>query len=203
MNDELQRRLDQILPRVTTPKFVESTGIGNEIACYIFDYPAREELRVRTHLAWMDERLKTHHPMMKVLHLNLLTETLGLLEDRKLLTKSIEMQQAQGDQALAKALKGALKAEKLRNFIAKQHTLTDYDLVLMSGVGGVWPMVRAHSLLNCLHTVMGTTPLVMFYPGEFDGVSLRLFDEIEATSGGPQEKNYYRAFALIPREKSA
>ncbi|MEZ4281610.1 MAG: DUF1788 domain-containing protein [Myxococcota bacterium] len=35
----------------------------------------------------------------------------------------------------------------------------------ISGVGSVWPMLRAHSLLNCLHTVIGKAPLVMFYPG--------------------------------------
>ena len=67
----------------------------------------------------------------------------------------------------------------------------DQDLVLLSGVGSVWPMMRTHSLLNNLHPVMGNTPLVMFYPGKYDQKTLRLFGKIKI-------ENYYRAFRLIP-----
>ena len=39
--------------------------------------------------------------------------------------------------------------------------------------------------------VMGQTPLVMFYPGKYDGQSLRLFGKLK-------NNNYYRAFKLVP-----
>jgi hypothetical protein len=107
------------------------------------------------------------------------------------------MQVKKGDHALRRALKGPLAAEKIRDFIAAEHSLEDYDLVLMSGVGSVWPMLRAHSLLNCLHTKMGHTPLVMFYPGSFDGTTLQLFDRVNSSGGKPGGKSYYRAFTLI------
>ena len=55
----------------------------------------------------------------------------------------------------------------------------------------MWPLLRAHSLLNNLHAVMGKTPLVLFYPGRYDGHSLRLFGKIKGA-------NYYRAFRLVP-----
>ena len=58
-------------------------------------------------------------------------------------------------------------------------------------MGSVYPMLRSHSLLNNLHRIMGDKPLVMFYPGAYDGQSLRLFDKLPA-------ENYYRAFKLIP-----
>ena len=61
-------------------------------------------------------------------------------------------------------------------------------------------MLRAHSLLNCLHTVMGHTPLVMFYPGSFDGTTLRLFDRIATSGTKPGGKPYYRAFILVPQK---
>ena len=50
MSGALPNRLNQILPRVTSEAFLSSEGIGNEIACYIFDYPAEEELQVREHI---------------------------------------------------------------------------------------------------------------------------------------------------------
>ncbi|MBU0735342.1 MAG: DUF1788 domain-containing protein, partial [Proteobacteria bacterium] len=66
----------------------------------------------------------------------------------------------------------------------------EQELVLVSGVGSVWPLVRSHNLLNNLQTVMGQTPLVMFYPGRYDGQALRLFGKIKSN-------NYYRAFKLV------
>jgi len=196
-NSTLLKRLDQILPRITTDDFLSSEGIGNEIACYIFDYSARDELRVREYIDWMLARFSSHHGALRVLHLNLFEVVLAYLESRNLLAKTLMMQQ-KGDAALLRALKGPLAAEKIRDFIAAEHRPTEHDLVLFSGVGSVWPMLRAHSLLNCLHTVMGHTPMVMFYPGTFDGTTLRLFGRLNTASPGPGTKPYYRAFILVP-----
>ena len=57
-------------------------------------------------------------------------------------------------------------------------------------LGSVWPLLRTHSLLNNLHPVMGKTSLVVFYPGRYDGQSLRLFGKLKIN-------NYYRAFKLV------
>jgi hypothetical protein len=46
-------------------------------------------------------------------------------------------------------------------------------------------------LLNNLHAVMGQTPLVLFYPGRFNGQTLRLFGKLT-------NDHYYRAFKLVP-----
>jgi len=96
-----------------------------------------------------------------------------------------------------------LAAEKIRDYIASENKPADFDLLFISGVGSVWPMLRAHSLLNCLHPIMGDTPLVMFYPGSFDGTTLRLFDQITASSSSQGSKPYYRAFILVPSGKEA
>ncbi|HPH61370.1 MAG TPA: DUF1788 domain-containing protein, partial [Candidatus Syntrophosphaera sp.] len=68
---------------------------------------------------------------------------------------------------------------------------SQHDLVLVSGVGSVWPLLRSHALLNNLHPVMGNTPLVMFYPGKYDQLTVQLFGIVES-------RNYYRAFKLVP-----
>ena len=198
MSKSLSSRLNQILPRITSKAFLSSKGIGNEIACYIFDYPAHEELKVREHIEWMMGRLASHHSQLRVLHLNLLEVALAYLKKRGLLDQALKMQTTKGDAAVLRALKGPLAAEKVRDFIADEYMPADYDLLLLSGVGSVWPMLRAHSLLNCLHTKMGKTPLVMFYPGSFDGTTLRLFGQIAATTSKPGSKPYYRAFILVP-----
>lgn len=198
MSAALSDRLNQILPKITSKAFLSSEGIGNEIACYIFDYPPEDELGVRDHLEMILSRLASHHGELRVLHLNLLDIAMAYLERRGLLDKSVEMQKRKGDAALVKALSGPMAAEKIRDFIDAEHNPSDYDLVLLSGVGSVWPMLRAHSLLNCLHTVMENVPLVMFYPGTFDGTTLRLFGQITTATSKPGTKPYYRAFTLVP-----
>lgn len=200
MNQVLDERLNQILPRVTSETFLSSEGIGNEIACYIFDYPPEDELKVREHIEMMTARLASHHSEVGVLHLNLLDVCMAYLEGRGLMARTLEMQGSRTDADILRALQGPLAAEKLCDFIAGEHKPADHDLALLSGVGSVWPMLRAHSLLNVLHTVMGTTPLVMFYPGTFDGANLKLFGQINPTTSTPGAKPYYRAFQLVPRE---
>jgi hypothetical protein len=41
MSDRLTERLNAILPKITSPEFLSGSGIGNEIAFYIFDYSQR------------------------------------------------------------------------------------------------------------------------------------------------------------------
>ena len=197
MSAALDDRLNQILPRITSASFLSGEGIGNEIACYIFDYPAEGELRVREHIRIVVDRLASHHSEIKTLHLNLLDVVLDYLKQRELLDRAIAFQKTKGDSFVLQALKGPLEANKFCDFIAECYTLSEYDLFLLSGVGSVWPMLRAHNLLNALHTILGTTPLVLFYPGSFNGTELRLFDRITTNTTTPGRTAYYRAFTLV------
>lgn len=198
MTGNLTERLNQILPRITTPEFLAGEGIGNEIACYVFDYPAVEELRVREHLELIENRLESHHAGIRFVHIDLLKVVVEYLSDRGLLEKALTMQVERGSAALLKALSGPLSAEKVRDFIANKYDLKLLDLILMSGIGSVWPMLRAHNLLNCLHTAIGEKPLVMFYPGSFDGTTLHLFGQATMSADKPTGNPYYRAFILVP-----
>lgn len=198
MSADLTSRLTQIMPRITSSSFLSNSGRGNEISCHIFDYPANQELLVRDHLELMLTQLKSQHLTLKVLHLNLLQVITDYLEHRALFEKAIELQKSKGDAEVLHALKGPLSAEKIRDFIAQENDLAGSDLIFISGVGSSWPMLRTHNLLNCLHKVIEETPLVLFYPGIFDGVSLNLFGSIAQDTSRPKNQAYYRAFRLLP-----
>lgn len=191
MSDALTDRLNAVLPRITSPEFLSGSGLGNEIAFYIFDYPAEEELRVREHVAFLVEQAPKKRPGLRINHVNLFDVVIDHLKSRNLLDRAIKKQQLEGDGSLLKSLKTVLDAEKIAPVFVEAAKPKDHDLVLVSGVGSVWPVLRTHTLLNNLHAPMGTTPLVIFYPGKFDGLSLRLFNKVES-------KNYYRAFKLVP-----
>lgn len=191
MSDTLNERLDEILPKITSKEFLEGRGIGNEIAFFIFDYPPESELQVRDHIRFLLEQIPKRNPTIRVKHVNLLDFAIEYLQQRKLLDKTFEMQKQKGNAFVLKQLEKLLHPEKLVPMFAETVQPKDQSLVLVSGVGSVWPFIRTHSLLNNLHPIMGTTPLVMFYPGKYDQKTLRLFGKIKSD-------NYYRAFRLIP-----
>jgi hypothetical protein len=190
MNAKLTTRLNQVLPKITSKDFLGGKGLGNEISFHIFDYPPENELQVREHIQFLKDKMRKQHTDIKVLHINLFQFIIRHLKEKNILEKSFSLEQKKGTSELLKALKAPLKAEKLVTLIRDTMHPQDYDLMVMDGVGSAWPLVRAHSLLNNLQPVMGDTPLVLYYPGNYDGQVLRLFGKIDSS-------NYYRAFRLV------
>ena len=191
MTRNLDERLDQILPKITSKDFLEGKGLGNEISFWVFDYLPQDELAVRKHIDFLMVQIPKQRPDLKVAHINLFDLLIDYLRDRKLLDKAIDMQKAKGDEALMRALAAPLHGKNIAAFLVRQHPPQELDLMLMSGVGSAYPLLRSHNLLNNLHPVMGETPLVLFYPGAYDGQALSLFGQIK-------QDNYYRAFKLVP-----
>lgn len=192
MTLSFDERLNQILPRVTSRDFLDSKGLGNEIGFWVFDYPPEREMNVRDFLSGtVLPALARQVPPVIAATVDLLQLVTELLEERNLLDKAIEMQQSKGDDSALAALRSVLKEDKLAQKIAAKFDIPDLDLLILTGVGAVYPMLRTHTLLSALHPIMGTTPLLLFFPGRYDGHSLRLFNTLA-------EDHYYRAFRLVP-----
>ena len=192
MTLSFDERLNQILPRLTSRDFLDSKGLGNEIGFWIFDYPPDRELEMRSFLSGtVLPTLSKQVPALRADTIDLLQLVTGLLEERNLLDKAMDMQLSKGDDSTLAALRSVLKEDKIAQKIASQHDIANLDLLILTGVGAVYPMLRTHTLLSALHPIMGNTPLLLFFPGRYDGHSLRLFNTLT-------EDHYYRAFRLVP-----
>jgi len=191
MKHDLDARLNKVLDRLLDEDFLQGRGLGNEIAFYVFDYPPESEREVRERIQALVRDIGRKRPDLRVRHVNLFDLIVDHLRERGLLDKAIEMQRTKGNDALRKALAAPLQAEKLAKVFEQLVEPRSQDLVLLSGIGSAYPMIRSHSLLNNLHAVMGDKPLVLFFPGSYDGQSLRLFNKLN-------DENYYRAFRLVP-----
>ncbi len=186
----LKERLNEILPRVMSKELLNNEGLGNEIGFYIFDYAPEDELEVREHIDFLVKHLKKNFSNLDVVHVDLFRLIINYLKERNLLKKAIELQRKKGNKELLKAVRPVLDASNVSRYFVEKVEPDERDLVLVSGVGGAYPLIRSHNLLSNLHGIMGSTPLVLFYPGKYSGNDLNLFGKLK-------ESNYYRAFRLV------
>lgn len=191
MTTSFEERLNQVLPRLASPDVLDNRGAGGEIGFWIFDYPPENEMQMRSWLTDVIEPgLRRLKPGIRFATIDLFECVISLLEERGLLTKAFEMQTKQGDDAVLKSLRSVLKEDRLAARIVEIVGAKDLDLLVIKGVGAVYPMLRTHTLLSALHPHMRNTPLLVLYPGRYDGQSLRLFSKLT-------DDNYYRAFSLV------
>ncbi len=189
---DIYERLDKILSKIQEKRFRENKGLGNEIGFYVFDYNPLDELIVREHVKFLKEKINNDDYGFKIKEFDLYEITLKILEDKGYLNKILEMEKDKGTDYVINAVKKTLRLTQ------KNDMLIDYikdntnknDIVFLTGVGKSWPIIRSHTVLNTLHSVIDDVPLIMFFPGNYDGLELKLFDDIK-------DDNYYRAFKLI------
>ena len=99
---------------------------------------------------------------------------------------------------LKEELQGILDTESvLIPAIEKKMRVSVLDVLLLSGVGEVFPYIRSHNILNNLQKVAKDQPTVMFFPGSYQhslasGTTLVLFGRL-------QDDKYYRAFNILDR----
>ncbi|MDQ3398374.1 MAG: DUF1788 domain-containing protein [Deinococcota bacterium] len=187
-SEKLGRRLEQLFATLAKSAFLTNRGIGNEIGFYIFSYDPEFEPVVMNYLPRLKERLG--QAGVKVLEFNLYTLILDLLREKDVLDDTFALEARKGVAGLEKALKKIVRPEQLVAMIERRLS-EPHDLVFLTGVGAAYPMIRSHTVLNNLHSVIDKVPAVMFFPGSYDGQELRLFNLLK-------DDNYYRAFPLLP-----
>ncbi len=190
MNQRLQERLNQIREKILSDDFLKKQGLGGDICFWIFDYAPEDELQVREYVDFLLQDLEKKSRHLDIANINLLQGMVDYLKDRDLLDRVIEQQKKKGDDALLKALRGPLHTDKFSPFLMKHNNIENQDIVFITGVGSVWPLIRTHNILNSLHSLLGHKPVILFYPGEYTGQSLSLFNRLPSNP-------YYRAFKLV------
>lgn len=191
MND-LENRLNMLEEKIKQPNFRENKGLGNEVGYYVFDYPADKELVVRERIHYLTKRYENKD--VNIVVFDLYDTIIDLLEKEGFLDLCIEFEKSKGLSEIAKAINEMLRMEEdnqeneLLSHI-KNNTSKD-SIVFLTGIGKCYPILRSHKILNNMHQFIDDIPVVMFFPGEYDGQSLMLFGETK-------DDNYYRAFRLV------
>lgn len=189
---DLEQRLDQVEEIITKQSFRENKGISNEVGYYVFDYPAEQELTVRNRIDTMVKKNEKGYCNFKIVCFDLYDLIIENLKEKNFMDKCIKFEKTKGLGYVAKSIGNALNFSSDDNLITSHisENTPDNSVVFLIGVGKCFPILRSHKILNNLHQVMDKVPVVMFYPGKYDGRELVLFSEVK-------DDNYYRAFKLV------
>ena len=188
----LEERLDKAEEMLQKPAFRQNKGLGNEVGYYIFDYPAEQELFLRERIEYIQKKNEASGDEYRIVEFDLYNIIIDILKQKGYLEKCCEFEKKQGFDRIVKAVGNMLPITAKDSLIVKyieEHT-PEKAIIFLTGIGKCYPILRAHTVLNNLHQVIDHVPVVMFYPGKYDGQELILFSEIK-------DDNYYRAFKLV------
>lgn len=182
----IKERLDNLKMLIQEPDFLEGKGLSNEVNIRIFCYDAEDEMTVQHFL----NQLKTDQSVScNVIECNLYKTFLSICDDLDITDAIPEMEEADGGIFLLEQLHSAIgEGEFIDKIQYSPHERG--DVLMLTGVGDVFPFMRVHALLEALQPYFSDIPILVMYPGEFDGHHLKLFNRL-------QPNDYYRAFNVI------
>jgi hypothetical protein len=184
---------DRLFTILSSEKFLTMQGLANEVPIFIQAYDVADEDRMSGQIKSLVQRLR--NAGIKVADVDLFRLLLDELRDEDLLDCLIEDEQTFEKQDLFDTLKNhADPKSRLVPRLIRDMQSADVKLTLLTGIGHMFPLMRAHTLLDSIQPAMVQHPVILFFPGEYNqiaglGSQLQLF-------GSMQSKGYYRAFNL-------
>ena len=189
---EFNEKLDKIWNRISEKKFLKNAGVGGEVRYYVFDYEPVDELVVREKIENLKKKNNPDADGFQIVEFDLYKLIIGILKERGYIDKCIAFEESKGQEYLYNAVAKLLRLTNDNNLIVTKivSETPENSVVFLTGVGKAYPFLRSHNVLNNLHQVLDSVPVVMFYPGYWNGKTLSLFGTID-------DGNYYRGFPLI------
>ncbi|WP_334050844.1 DUF1788 domain-containing protein [Alteromonas gracilis] len=135
---------------------------------------------------------------VKVLEVNLYDIVVEILKEEGDWEWLLENESSMSKQELKEELQGIIDTKTvLIPAIVRKMSGTEFDILVITGVGEVYPYIRSSNLLENLQIKAKDKPTLMFYPGQYrhsveKGTSLILFGTLE-------DDKYYRAFNILDR----
>ena len=185
MND-IKERLDSVRELIRQEAFIEGKGLSNEVNIRIFCYNPEDEMIVKRFITQI-----TTDPTMtcRIIECDLYKIFLEACEEIDILEAIPDMEETEGRAFLLEQLHATVGEDE---FIDKMQYAPHQkgDVLLLTGIGEVFPFMRVHSLLEALQPHFSDVPILVMYPGEFTGYTLKLFNRLKPN-------DYYRAFNII------
>ena len=190
----LSDRFAELEDRMVSVDALTRFGTANDLRFYIFDYNPKDEIIVRQEVQKLIAR------NTEIIQFDLYEMIMQIVEEEGYLDDIVRMEKEYERTLLLDEIFQPLLSVEEENSrfieIFKESAPDDgRHIVLITGVGKAYPIVRSHTILNNLQSVFRHNPVVMMYPGRYEiknAMTLRLFERLD-------DDNYYRAFPLVER----
>lgn len=180
--------INHIFEIVSNPRFINMEGLSGEIPFWVAPYDISEEREVETEIKYLVRKLKTNG--LKPLCVDLFELSCEIIEENIGMEELKQIELDLDKSFFLDALQSTINIhDRFIPAIGKKVKETNPQMLFLKGVGKVYPFIRSHIVLNNLQSEIKDIPTLMFYPGEYSGRSLRLFNLLE-------DDNYYRAFNI-------
>lgn len=183
----IKQELDRIKDRISDSSFLSNKGLSNEVGIHVFCYDPQYEIVVQDYIRRLMSEANTPY---RIIECDLYEIFLSLLEDKRVLKSVDGLENKRGKEYLLNQLQKIATPEALLAKMDYAPHVKGQDVLFMTGIGKIHPFMRSHKMLDSMQHLFEDIPIVMFYPGSFDGQTLSLFDEF-------LDGNYYRAFNLL------
>jgi hypothetical protein len=173
---------------LSSNRFLNKEGLGGELPFFIHSVPVSQHALVDSNIQSLIKRLLNMG--IDILEVNLYQLCIDLLKKEDLFEQIVKQEKNLPKQRLLRVLSGPLNIDSVViPEINKRLTDSAAKIIFLTGIGAAFPIIRSHTILNNLQTLVGDLPLVMFFPGTYNNQSLTLFDRLK-------DDNYYRAHNL-------
>jgi hypothetical protein len=183
-----ERNFENLFKILSSKRFLNNEGLGGELPFFIHSFPVSKQHEVEVNVWSLVKRLQNEG--IDVLDIDLYKLCIDILKRENILDQVLEQESRMPKQRLLRVLSGPLNIDKV--IIPEIHNRIDAAqarIIFLTSIGAIFPVIRSHNILNNLQTLVGDTPVVMFFPGTYNNQSLTLFDRLK-------DDNYYRAHNL-------
>lgn len=200
-NDDIASVEQHVLAVLSSDRFLRMEGLGNEVPFFIWPYPPEQELEVQSANSRIVDRLRTTRGL-SVLVVDLFELAVELLEGRggNMLERLEQIEPTRSRSAFRRDLQRMLDPEQhiVPAIERRIEAEAGVDLLVLTGIGRVFPFIRSHNVLNNLQVAVPDFPVLMLFPGEYSqtaslGSSLVLFNLLT-------DDQYYRAKNILEQE---
>jgi len=192
-DENLDQTAEDLFKVISSERFLECRGLGKELPFFISAYHASLETRVAAMASALATRLSNQG--IAVLLLDLYDIVVELLKARGVWDRLVEKEASiPKDRFFQTMLNVTEPKQEIAPLIAQKLATSSCRVLLLTGVGLVYPYIRSHRVLENLQSVTKGTPTVLFFPGDYSvvegkGCYLKLF-------GTLPDDRYYRAFNI-------
>lgn len=183
--EKILERLSALEKNFANEQFLTNRGLSNEVGIYIFAYDPKDEMAVREFVRIHKNRNSAYN----IIEFDLYKTFISICEEKKIIKSIPSMQERKGSEYLKEQLKKVASPESFaKKMVYEPHKYG--DIVVITGVGEIYPFLRVHSFLESIQHMFEDVPVVVMYPGKYDGQTLVLFNKFF-------DANHYRSFALV------